>query len=58
MAETMRCASCGRPMNFHALRERDPHDAEEARRAEVLGGRILEEFHSCGECHLTASRPA
>jgi hypothetical protein len=58
MAQTMMCPRCGRPMNFHALRERDPHTSEEARRAEALGGRILEEFHTCASCHITESRSA
>ena len=58
MARSMNCPICGRPMNCHALREREPHTEEEVRRADALGGHILEEFHSCAVCHITVSRPA
>ena len=56
MGEPMPCPRCKKTMNFHALREREPRDAEEVRRAERLGGRILEEFHSCANCHITVPR--
>jgi ribosomal protein S27AE len=52
----MICPNCGSEMNLHAEKLVEPRTEKEAQEADPELGALVEEFHSCPQCGMSAAR--